>query len=67
MSGLEDDDEVWEDPDDYWEQQAELPLRQRDGLWWVGVALPNVLAIATATTYVTILVGLIALGLLDVL
>jgi hypothetical protein len=29
--------------EDYWETQSKLPLRQRDDLWWAGVALPNAL------------------------
>lgn len=48
MSGLDGTsglDEDTEDPDP-WEKQAQVPLKQRNQMWWAGVALPTTLLVA---------------------
>lgn len=50
-----------EDDDDYWDQQKRLPLVERDSIWWVGVAFPNLLLAAVVLGFAT----LIVLGVID--
>lgn len=50
------DDDVRE----FWEEQSQLPHRERDGMWWAAIGLPNIGLVLLAIVFV----GLLAKDLL---
>jgi hypothetical protein len=56
------DDEEYDDfaaEEDIWEQQARLPLRERDGMWWAAVALPTTILTAWVVASVLWILGVL--------